>query len=692
MGGMGLLALLVGTPGTATADILRAEQREGERGYVAVEELSFETIIEAGDGYSATLKVRTALHNSSLSVRDVVHSLGVPFASTLEGIAVMQEGTWQPGAGTTIAPARSRREPGTAFARILEPTIRTDNPGVELVAYGLEPDQTMQVELTLRIFPRLRGDNWELDLPARGVGSLALAPERRVLVKGLKKDEAFWVDEQSSGSSPFVLTRAEDTVTVAWPSHLASSRALEVNAEVEPGPAGFDDGALRLYLRLGEDAPLRPDHVLFVIDHSKSTPGSLDANVLAMANGVLDALPARTTFDAIAFNRTVTPLFAERGSYGKAGVAGDRVALADALQAHPRGQGTDLETALAEAARLAKDGRGKTLIIVATDGMFPSRVAPTDVGNAFDQALGGRKKRPEVVFVVDEPLLQRGGMSVRHPAAEVAAVLGARISLESVEQLGGARARSLLSTPKVLSQLQVDLPQGVTLDDPLPEGLVAGSFVMLRGHYVGKPPKNIKVVGRFGPKEVARKVEPDLRTPAPEAFAAATTSPQDRAVLEGYSAPPWYQPGHAREARSSIAQAGRFGRHKKKGFLDQKVFRHYLTTRVLPRARACYNDSLTRNPELSGRVVLEIEVGKGEVMNAQVAEDDLDQKDAKLEACLAEAAWRLDAPAGVRDAQIYRLRYPLRLNPPEPGKVGGSVTTLSDEVMELLLSQPTPAG
>ncbi len=689
---MGLLALLAGTSATAQADILRAEQREGERGYVAVEELSFEAIIEAGDGYSASLKLRTALHNSSLSVRDVVHSIGLPFASRLEGVAVMKEGAWQPGEGTAIATARSRREPGTVFARILEPSVRTDNPGAELVAYGLEPDQTMQVELTLRIFPRLRGDNWEIDLPARGVGSLSLAPERRVLVKGLKKSEAFWVDEQVSGSTPFVLTRAEDTVTVAWPSHLQSSRALEVNAEVEPGPAGFDDGDLRLYLRLGEDAPIKPDHVLFVIDHSKSTPGSLDANVLAMANGVLDALPARTTFDALAFNRTVTPLFADRGSYGKAGVAGDRVALADALTAHPRGQGTDLETALAEAARLAKDGRGKTLIVVATDGMFPSRVTATDVGNAFDQALGGRKKRPDVVFVVDEPLLQRGGMSVRHPAAEVAAVLGARISLESVDQLAGQRARSLLSTPKVLGELQVELPEGVALDDPLPEGLVAGSFVMLRGHYVGKPPKSIKVVGHFGPKEVTRKVEPELRTPAPEAFAAATTSPQDRAVQEGYSAPPWYQPGQAREARQSIAQAGRFGRHKKKGYLDQKVFRHYLTTRVLPRARACYNDSLTRHPELSGRVVLEIEVGKGEVMNAQIAEDDLDRDDPKLEACLAEAAWRLDAPAGVRDAQIYRLRYPLRLNPPPAGKVGGSVTTLSDEVMELLLSQPTPAG
>lgn len=688
--GLALGALALFAVPTAQADLLRAEQREGETGYVAVEELSFETIIEAGSDYSATLRVRTALHNSSLSTRDVVHTVGLPFASQVVGVRVMKDGAWSDGTGTDVASERSRRAPGSVFVRQLVPKNRRDNPGAEIVAYGLDADETLQVEVAVRVFPRLRGESWELELPSRGVGSNALAPERRVLVQGLRSGESFSVDEESSGGKPFILSRAEDTVSVSWPSQLRSTDALEVNAETEPGPAGFDDGSLRLYLRLGEDQVSDPKHVIFLIDHSKSTANAVDDDVLAMADGLLDALPSSTTYDAIAFNRAVTPLFAERSSFPRAGSRKDRLALRQAVTSHARGQGTDLQLALAEAARRAKDGRGRTLIVVATDGMFPSSIAPHDVARAFEVALGGRKDRPEVVFVIDEPMLQRSGLPIDHAATKVAASMGARISLESIAQLHGTHARTLLATPRVLGNLEVQLPEGVQLDDPIPEGLVAGSFVMLRGHYSGKAPRSLRVGGTFGPRQVSRKVRPTAAVHPPEAFTATVRSPLDEAQREGFSAPPWYLSRWDKEARASIAQAGRFGRSKRRGFLDQKVFRHYLTTRVLPRARACYNDALTRHPELGGRVVLEIEVGKGEVMMARVAESDLDPKDAKLDPCLAEAAWRLDAPAGVRDRQIYRLRYPLRLVPPPEGKFAGSVTPLSDEVMELLLKQPLP--
>lgn len=694
---MGALALFT-TP-NAHADTIRAEQRDGESGYVAVEELSFETIIEAGAGYSATLEIRTALHNSSLSERDVVHAIGLPFASQIEGVRVVEDGSWEDGAATIVASERSRRSPGTVFVRRLDPKSSYDNPGAEVVAYSLEPDETIQVAVRVRVFPRLRGKAWELDLPGRGVGSLALAPQRRVLVRDLRSGESFAVEEQSSAGKPYMLTRAEDTVTVSWPSHLRSTDALEVHVETEPGSAGSagsagsggsDDGAMRVYLRLGQDQLAEPKHVVFLVDHSKSTEASADDDVLAMANGLLDALPSSATFDAIAFNRTVTPLFADRGTFPVAGSAQDRVALKQALAGHPRDHGTDLDAALAEAARRAKDGRGRSLIVVATDGMFPSSVAPSELAQSFEVALGNRKQRPDVVFVVDEPMLQRSGMPIDHPAALVAAAMGARISLESIAQLRGESAQGLLATPRVLGNLKVGLPPGAELDDSIPAGLISGSFVMLRGHYEGKPPSVVSVTGTLGQREVTQKARATTLARPAEAFAAAIHSPLDEAVREGFSAPPWYLARWDREARAGIAQAGRFGRNKKRGHLDQQVFRHYLTTRVLPRARACYNDALTRNPELGGRVVLEIEVGKGEVMLATVAENDLDTTDPKLEPCLTEAAWRLDAPAGVEDRQIYRLRYPLRLLPPPEGKVAGSVTPLSDEVMELLLHHPTP--
>ncbi len=75
---LALATFLAGIPALAHADQLSAEQHDGERGYVAVEELSYETIVDASNGYSATLRVRTAMHNSSRSARDTVASFALP--------------------------------------------------------------------------------------------------------------------------------------------------------------------------------------------------------------------------------------------------------------------------------------------------------------------------------------------------------------------------------------------------------------------------------------------------------------------------------------------------------------------------------------------------------------------------------------------------------------------------------------
>jgi hypothetical protein len=290
-----------------------------------------------------------------------------------------------------------------------------------------------------------------------------------------------------------------------------------------------------------------------------------------------------------------------------------------------------------------------------------------------------------VLFVIDEPMLQRSGIGAGHPIAKVAAQLGARISLEAMGQLEGERAKELLGAPRVLGGLGVELPKHAKLVDDVPVGLVAGSFVLLRGRYVGRAPGSVHLVGRFGDKSVRRAVKAATMERSPEALAATTSGDIEDAVSEGYARPPWYRKQQEKDARRGIMRAGRHG-HEQKGYLDSKIFRHYLTTRVLPRARVCYNRGLTRHPFQSGRVVLEIEVGKGEVMLARTKEADLSEGDAKLLDCMTEAAWALDIPSGKLDDQIYRLRYPLRLIPPEDGSTAGEVTHVSDEVMELLLS------
>lgn len=686
----GVAGVVSTAPSTAQADQISAEQRDDEAGYMAFEELAYEAIVDASSDYAATLRVRVALHNSSLSTRDVVHTLGLPFASQVVGLRVARDGVWKDGMASPLLDEPGRRDPGSVYVRGLSPASRTDIPGAEVVAFGLEPNTTTQIEVEVRVFPRLRGSRWELDLPARGVGSRSLASERRVLVKGLGKRENFWVDEESNADSPYIKTRPDDMVTVAWPAKLQSTQLLEAQLETSPGPAGFDDGTLRLYVRLGQSQPVKPDHVIVLFDRSLSTPKSMDEHSLRMTGGLLDALPKSTTYDALTFNRHVQPLLDDLDKPAKAHDVAQRATLAKKLAAAPRGQGTDLANALARAAERAKKHRGRTLIVVATDGMFPAQVSPHDIRDAFD-AAAAKRQRPDILFVVDEPMLQRSGISISHPVARLAATLGARISLESIANLSTEKAAALLNAPSVLANLGVVLPEGVTLEDSLPPGLVAGSFAVLRGRYVGKPPKKLTLTGRLGNKSVRRAIKATERPNQPDAIAASVAGDITDVAGEGFAEPPWYRTAQRREARRAITQAGRAGRQQR-GYLDQKIFRYYLTTRVLPRARTCYNRALNRLPTQGGRVMLEIEVGKGEVMLARTKEADLDTPDPKLVKCMTEAAWALDIPSGKLDDQIYRLRYPLNLIAPEEGKLTGSVTQLSDDVMEILLAQPTPEG
>ncbi|MBL4686018.1 MAG: hypothetical protein JKY37_15600 [Nannocystaceae bacterium] len=315
-----VLSLLVGAPyvlaapNLAQADQLTGEQLDDEQGYNAVDELSYETIIDASDGYSATLRVRTALHNTSRSTRDVVLSMALPRNAELKTISAAKNDQWQLGAVTVAHADSARRDPGTIFARQLAPSRRGRLPSAEIVAFGIAADETIQVEITVNVYPRLRGDRWELELPSRGLRHPALSPERRVLVKGLRKGEPFTVNGVGNRGKPYIVTSSQDGVTVSWPAHLHATELVEGSFEVMPGPPGFDDGEFRAYVRLGVTAAPRPDHVVLVIDRSRSTTTEMQRETALFADRLLGALPNNATFDAIGFARHTTPLLGEKRS------------------------------------------------------------------------------------------------------------------------------------------------------------------------------------------------------------------------------------------------------------------------------------------------------------------------------------------------------------------------------------------
>ncbi len=679
---------LGGGTAIARADQLDAEIGDDERGYFPVQELSYEAIVDAdGDRDDAvTLRLRVALLNTSGNPRDVVHTLALPVGAELVGLQIARDGTWHPGSVTTLAGTAGPRDPGTVWARTIDPSTPGGLPAGEVVAFGLEPGRTLQVELALRVFPQLRGGRWELELPARGPEQPAMVTERRVLVRGLPAGKSFFVDDTPSGTQPAMITSTTDAVTVAWTARHPERGAVIGRYEITPGPPGFDDGRFRVVLRAGTDTASTPDHVTFVVDRSRSTGARMHRDAAHVILRLLDALPAGTSFDAVGFARTAKPLLAGEATAFDRDDAAARAELVRVLDANDRAQGTDLGAALELAAtRVATERHTRPMIVVLTDGMLPATIDTDALRQRFDRARG--RQRPELTFVIDDDMLARSGLPSTHPVAAVAAGLGARISLESLAQLSDDAVLELLAAPRVLGDLALALPPSMQLDQNLPVGLVAGNALVASGQYTGKPPRQLTVHGRVGGKAVHKRLRAHVGTPLPEAFVAATAGELASIVGEGFSRPAWLRPGQQRTAREGVAQSGRS--RELTGHLDDKIFRNYLTTRVAPRARACYNRSLLRAPDQGGRVVLEMEVGKGEVMLARARPDALVHTDERLVACLTEAAWALDVPAAKMDDRVYVVRYPLRLVAPvRPGETGRVERGDDDAMLEVLLAQP----
>lgn len=687
--------------GPARADSLHIDlQSNPERNFVAVQELSYEAIVAGTDGYKADLRLRVALHNASNRPQDAVLSLALPRDAELHGLAVVKDAGWTAGKATGIAAEPGHRASGTVFARQLAPIAEGDLPGAEVVAFNLDPGATTQFELQVKAPMRLRGDRWEIELPGRGEERWGLAPERRVLVRQTGAPR-FWVDGSGNAGAPYLISRPEDRSVVSWPAeHGAKVRGLldgHIEAQPDPAPPGqkAGGGRFRLYLRLGAAPPPRPDHVVVVLDRSRSTPPDLHREAFATVSALFDELPAGVTFDAISFARTARPLLGE-GEFPGVRDQAARTRVAAALDAGGREQGTDLAAALALAgSRLSARAASRPLILVITDGMLPAAIGPRRLAEALAGGLGKRRgASPELLFLVDEPMLTRAGISPDHPIASAASGLGARISLETLAQHGGRDARgpgeltrALLSSPGVLGELKVDLPPRAALEGTPPRGLVAGNVVVLRGRYKGAPPV-VTVRGKLGASRTSQTVRTAPVKPPPAALVASVgVAGLDQAALEGFALPPWYGRKQQRTAQLGITWANR-GNADERGFLDEKIFRRYLGTRVFPRARACYNKALARNQVLGGRVVFEMEVGKGEVMYANVDVAGLNERDASLEGCLLEAAWALDIPAGRLDDQIYRLRYPVVFNPPTGGRPTMEDDPLGPGTVELLLNMP----
>ncbi|MBA3547130.1 MAG: hypothetical protein H0T76_11650, partial [Nannocystis sp.] len=298
--------------GQARADTLQIDlQANPERGFQVVQELSYEAIVHGIDGYRADLRLRIALHNASNREQDAVLSLALPRGAEIHGLQIAQGGVWTPGKVTGIAAEPGRRDPGSVLVRLLAPVSAGELPGAEVVAFSLEPLGTTQVELQLKVPVRLQGERWELELPGRGEERGGLAGDRRVIVKAPR----FWVDGNSNDGQPYRVTQPEDRVLVSWPleqgERSGKPTPLDARLAAVPDGPGAPGGRFTLSLRLGQTAPVKPDHVVLIVDRSRSTAPGMHREAFAAVAALFDALPEGLTFDAISFARRARPLLAE---------------------------------------------------------------------------------------------------------------------------------------------------------------------------------------------------------------------------------------------------------------------------------------------------------------------------------------------------------------------------------------------
>lgn len=672
----------------ARADNLVTESARGYEGYSAVEELSYEVFVEpnAKRPGRATVLIRQTLLNSVSEPHDAVSTLGVPPNARVVGLRVARNGEWREGLDTDVStrPDKGQREPGDVFAQLIPPAQTGAVGGIEIVAYAIEGNATIQVEVELDVPVAVRGKRWELELPPRARQTSVLKSERRISVRGLD-DEEFWVDGIGSGGDPTIVIDHDEFPLIQWPAHLGKGPTLASNLDVTPDVFG-SGGRFRLQVRLGQDRMNTPQHVVLLIDQSSSTDAKLQKHARTMVRELFGQLPADTTFDAIGFHQSATPLVALDVGYGSVDDPNDVGELDRALAAGQQHEGSDLSQAIElAAARMQARGAKNNAIVVVTDGMMPTGPGSDGMESRFTQALG-KQRRPEIIFMVDDPLLHQRGVPGDHPVAKAAARLGARVTLQDLARADQPNDGPLLAAPRVLGELGLSLPKGVTLDAPLPNAIIAGQYVVIEGHYEAEYPRSLRLKGRLGKRKLSVTAKARRTGKVPDAVAASLDPEADRQALaeSGFAFPEWYTRNAMQASRVAIERAGR-NAAPARGSLTSDIFLRYLRQRVLPRSQACYRSAVNRDPRLAGRVTFDFEIGKGEVMLASVSAAELTLEDESFESCLEQAAWAMRVPKSSLDDQIYRVRYPINFHAPQdaPDTVKSDG---SDPIVDLLVN------
>jgi hypothetical protein len=418
-----------------------------------------------------------------------------------------------------------------------------------------------------------------------------------------------------------------------------------------------------------DDGP--PTNILFVIDRSRSVGPAGAAAERDLAHKLLDLLPPSTRFDALFFDQARKRLFPlSRPATREALAAIDAELLPDRLN-----NGTDLVAALREAGALlraeATASSQRVLLAIVTDGALPAGVDPASLDDALGATPGSS--------------LRLGVWIVRPVDDENAPVESLRV-LRGLVALRGGIVRELRA-----NQLADELPLALAA---LAAGGDVANITAQAGASSTVVTESLAPVGRWqgfavGPAAVRNEVL-TANVGATKLRAVPRTARVD---------PAWLRPhvGGTQSARllatdtlvalvEPVPHPAPATEPVVRGSLDRVVVRNTLALAYLPRARACYLSRSGATPaerDLAGRVRLDIDLSRGEVVRVVVASSTLASP--SVEACLRQGALALDVPRALRSDFPVTARLNLVFRPRTPEKATTADERALGEQIDLVI-------
>jgi hypothetical protein len=212
------------------------------------------------------------------------------------------------------------------------------------------------------------------------------------------------------------------------------------------------------------------------------------------------------------------------------------------------------------------------------------------------------------------------------------------------------------------------------MSERLPPGDAIGGVVVLKG----RPPRKVELAATARGQRVtvgppAVHLEPEWLHPW---IADAHPGPR---LLNVPSLLVLVEPVlHARVADDTV-----------RGSMDRMMIRNVLSLAYMPRARACYLNRTAATAalrDLTGKVRLAIDLGRGEVERATIESSTLDNPD--IERCLTESAFEIEVPRAMRsDAPVtavlnmnFRPRTPDKKADVDLGAVGDQIDLVIEEM------------